>query len=64
MQKIIVSLLLGALVPNVNALYPKSTLSEKLNIYKYQNNMALLEFNYNFKVDDTDEAAHEGLFPA
>ena len=47
-----------------NALLPKSTLSEKLNIYKYQNNMALLEFNYDFKVDDNDESAHEGLFPA
>ena len=64
MQKLIVSILLGALVDKTHALHPKSTLSEKLNIYKYQNNMALLEFNYDFKVDDKDEAAHEGLFPA
>ena len=64
MNKLIVSLFLGAQVPKAFALIPKSTLDEKLNIYKYQNNMALLEFNYDFKFDDLDESAHDGLFPA
>jgi len=59
-----VSIFIGALVPKANALHPKSTFSEKLNIYKYQNNMALLEFNYDFKIDDKDESAYDGLFPA
>lgn len=50
------------MLSNINA---GDTLDEYLNIYKYQNNWSLLEFNYVFTKTDEDEAnSHSGLYPA
>ena len=57
-------LLVSTLFSKINA-GTSAYLDENLSIYKFKNNWAMLEFNYEFTMaEESDENSHLGLYPA
>lgn len=54
------------LTTNITKVNSNSLLDENLNIYQFQNNKALLDFQYKFELSNSEDDAQqsfEGIYP-